>query len=61
MNAYLIKENGTAEEFQNVLHFSSEIIKCKIGHGTLTVCAGEGEYFALTKPEATAPGDKATE
>lgn len=61
MNAYLVKENGTYEEYQNVIHFSSLLIRCKIGYGTLTVCAGEDEYFALTKPEAAAPGDKATE
>ena len=49
MKAYLVKEDGSREEYGNVTYFSAVKIVCAAGKGKMTVFAGEGEYF--TKSE----------
>ena len=49
MKVYLIKEDGTTEEFDNVIEFDGKKIVCMAGKGKMTVFAGENEYFTIKK------------
>ena len=46
MIVYLVKADGSKEEYDNVIEFSANKIVCKAGRGKLTMFAGEGEYFS---------------
>ena len=49
MTVYLIKTDGTKEEFNNVIQFTADKIVCKAGKGIMTIFAGPGEYFTTSE------------
>ena len=51
MTVYLIKTDGTKEEFNNVTQFTASKIVCKAGRGIMTIFAGPGEYFTTKSEE----------
>jgi len=49
MKVYLIKADGTKEEYDNVIEFDGKKIVCMAGKGKMTVFAGQDDYFTIKK------------